>query len=76
MLTDWLADEPDWADALSVERIELEGPAVAELGGPKNSNRNEGVRPVRDLVRASCCVGVRGVAVTPSASRRLRASRG
>jgi hypothetical protein len=24
MLTDWLADEPDWADALSVERIELE----------------------------------------------------
>lgn len=24
MLTDWLADEPDWADALSRERIELE----------------------------------------------------
>jgi len=33
MLTGWLADEPDWADALSVERIELEGPVVAELGG-------------------------------------------
>jgi hypothetical protein len=32
MLTDWLADEPDKADALSVERIELEEPAVAELG--------------------------------------------
>jgi hypothetical protein len=36
MLTDWLADEPDWADALSVERIELEDrSSLNEAGGPK-----------------------------------------
>jgi hypothetical protein len=36
MLTDWLADEPDWVDARSVERIELEDRSSPNYaGGPK-----------------------------------------
>jgi len=45
MLAHCLADEPEWVDVLSVERIELEAAVVAELDRPgsRGSTRGRGL---------------------------------